>query len=796
MSPANLTFHPTPMPALLGLLCAAGLGAEVWLLVRRVRSGRALLPAAGWAAAVLALGAMALLGGPAGRVIVLTVLAVAWCVRAYGRTTSPVSARRRRHLLLLRLGAVGLVGLAGLRPTLRTPRVETTRPAVLVAVDATASMARKDAIRNGRSLPRLRAVREQFRDAAVDLDRLSEKAEVRLVALFDGQARTVEAPADLPAPAGDRTALGDAMRDAYDALAGTGRPVAAVVLVSDGCNNAAHVVDPVSFARRLGSLGVAVHTVLAGIDAASANVRSLSIESAGIEDVLPAFGRQRLAPTVRAVGLAGRTVRLTAQLGEQDLGSAEQTVTADDQRLELPIEFLPRKAGFHRLKLTAELTGKPGPSQPGPARLDRLVQVVDRDIRILYVEGRFRYEVRALARALAGVERFSLDRRILTQPLRDKPTDLPTKLEGWLGYHAVLLGDVAPDRFTPQQLRDLRDLVGEYGKGLGMIGGRSSFGAGGWQDTPLADVLPVDLARSAGQIDQPVKITPTSAGRDSPLMAIGPAGMSGTDAWAKLAPLPGANRLGPPKPAASVLADTVRNEPMIVAQRFGKGRSLAVAFDTTWRWVLSPDETADLQRRFWRQVATYLADPQPNAWLETSRSTYDADALATGRQEVLVTAGVEDSRGLPVRAEPTVTLTAPDGKSRPVTVRRTDRMFRAVLRPPTQPGVYDLTLSANVDGRTLRAKQRFEVVRTRPETDTPWADAERMRRIARASDGRAVTLGQLGELLRNLSRQVQPRRQRVVEETDLPGLLRWWWLLGVVGLLWAEWFLRKRSRLV
>ena len=67
----------------------------------------------------------------------------------------------------------------------------------------------------------------------------------------------------------------------------------------------------------------------------------------------------------------------------------------------------------------------------------------------------------------------------------------------------------------------MRDLVGKYGKGFCMIGGSNSFGRGGWARTPIADVLPVDVAGSNLQIDAPVKIVPTRDGRDSDVMRIG-----------------------------------------------------------------------------------------------------------------------------------------------------------------------------------------------------------------------------------------------------------------------------------
>ncbi len=61
------------------------------------------------------------------------------------------------------------------------------------------------------------------------------------------------------------------------------------------------------------------------------------------------------------------------------------------------------------------------------------------------------------------------------------------------GYDAVLLVDVPADAFSLAQQRELASYVHDGGGGLVMVGGPSSFGAGGWIGTPVADVLPVRL---------------------------------------------------------------------------------------------------------------------------------------------------------------------------------------------------------------------------------------------------------------------------------------------------------------
>ena len=85
---------------------------------------------------------------------------------------------------------------------------------------------------------------------------------------------------------------------------------------------------------------------------------------------------------------------------------------------------VPLQAGFHRVSVTAEAVAKPpGPAGSGEAVHDlagrpsdsKLVHVVDRELRVLYVEGKFRYEAKYIAQALVAARRFTLDRRVLIQ---------------------------------------------------------------------------------------------------------------------------------------------------------------------------------------------------------------------------------------------------------------------------------------------------------------------------------------------------------------------------------------------
>ena len=70
---------------------------------------------------------------------------------------------------------------------------------------------------------------------------------------------------------------------------------------------------------------------------------------------------------------------------------------------------------------------------------------------------------------------------------------LPDNLAMLMDTDAIVLANVDCGSITYQQQEMLCRYVNDLGGGLVVVGGPSSYGAGGWIGSPLADVLPVDL---------------------------------------------------------------------------------------------------------------------------------------------------------------------------------------------------------------------------------------------------------------------------------------------------------------
>ncbi|MCL4196713.1 MAG: VWA domain-containing protein [Phycisphaerales bacterium] len=71
--------------------------------------------------------------------------------------------------------------------------------------------------------------------------------------------------------------------------------------------------------------------------------------------------------------------------------------------------------------------------------------------------------------------------------------DLPVNPVELQAYDLIVLQNVPAEEVAPPQQRQLAQYVEDFGGGLIMVGGYDSFGAGGWIDTPLDPLMPVDM---------------------------------------------------------------------------------------------------------------------------------------------------------------------------------------------------------------------------------------------------------------------------------------------------------------
>ncbi len=158
---------------------------------------------------------------------------------------------------------------------------------------------------------------------------------------------------------------------------------------------------------------------------------------------------------------------------------ASQPVKLEEGITRVTFDIKPSEAGFHTFRVRVE------------AALDTFSEN-DRADSNTIVKG----EPRTLV--LAGDDVVAAE---LVQALESQrqqvdtivPEALPTDFAGLATYDSVVLVDVPRIRLSDRQLAALQVYVRDLGKGLVMVGGPDSYGAGGYQKTPLEETLPVDM---------------------------------------------------------------------------------------------------------------------------------------------------------------------------------------------------------------------------------------------------------------------------------------------------------------
>jgi hypothetical protein len=764
------------------------------------------------------------------------------------RRRPQVSPRRQRILLVLRAALVAAVLLLLFRPEMVWESRRAVFGQVAFLLDATCSMTIRDAaalsavqsailpavaLRNlgearakeGRNpqsaippdaLSRASALRRAFLDAAQPCADLACRAVVRSYAFG---ARLRPAANFAPDPVDPRTDPGEALADLADRAPPA---LLAVVLVGDGAANRAARGSPEAAAARLLERGVRVHAVAVGSPEPSDRVRDVAVRDLRCPQRVFVGNRPEVRAAVSALGMKGRPVRLVLKADGREI--ARQDFTPDAPSAAREVVFTPTLAdpGLVRLDLEAEPVEGELVAENNSAAT--LLRVEEGGIRVLYLDGALRPEGKFLARALAEADEIDIERRILVGPGAEAAAPNPDDLDG---FEVVVLGDLSPAALSAPTLARIAERVRAGRLALVALGGSLAFGAGGWDKTPVADLLPFVLRPSDARVTAPLRFVPTPAGRrhfilnlDAPPSAVqsairNPQSAISPDAFDKLPPLSGASAVGPLQPGAVLLAAAPdpgpeRSGGLLAVRDTGIFRTAAFTADSTWLWVLSAADPQgpDRHARFWRGLVLWAARRDEAApgradlAVLTDRLRYwlaDPDRAPAVRATVYARAASErprmnpDGVGMNPRdltpSVPRLRLTVPGGLVRDVAlVGAGPGEWHADLLA-AHPGAYRLEAEATVSGKQQTAQTEFVVFEQDLEMTALLADHEALRRIAEAGGGTFRTIDDLANLLKELAQADMQVFEPVERRWPLAsGRV---FLALVVALLSADWLLRR-----
>jgi len=768
---------------------------------------------------------------PAAVVLLLILAAIAYVALLY-RGERGVSRARRVLLGTLRAVLYAVLIVMLFEPVLGLTSTQKVRRNILVLLDSSESMGIRDARRTDRELmeaalclgiapvdkaahvlsPKERAeVAKESRLALakgilthpqVDVfKKLGQDHKVRYFCFAERLAPTTgegEILADSlkrVAATGKATRLGTAVEEAVSRY--SGQSIAGIVVLTDGAANEG--LEPLEVARRMGERKIPLYTIGIGLP----NPPDVRLASLIVQDTVFCKDKVPVRIQVASNGYNNRTVELTALLDGQEVARKTITLTGKPQFEELT--FIPeQKSGF--FKLDVGISPQPGETTVGNNRLDRTLRVIDEKIKVLYVEGKPRWEYRYLRAVLLRDHRLDV-KFLMTQGDRDLAkanpdrylAQFPEVASEAFRFDLVILGDVPATYFAPAQLARMEELVRERGGSLLAIAGHHHPLAT-YLGTPIANVLPVRLQPAGWEaVDDAVHPIVTQAGQESTVTSLEGAEDENKALWALVRPIYQVPILAGPKPGAIVLltlSDAPRRRepyPLVAWHRYGSGKSLYVGTDQLWRLRFRRGDK--YHARFWGQAIQFLTlgrllGENKRIHLETGRHEF-----RTG-ERIQIYANVLNESYEPITS-PSYTLyaeRATGGPSEVTSVRLEPVKDVAGLYQgfftPEQDGRYRLrTAPAEAEASNV---VELKVTTTPLEQLEPAMQEDLLRKMAELSGGRYLTIRDLATLPDTIEREMPTtilHRER--ELWDLPFVF-----IVLLAFAGAEWALRRRYDLI
>lgn len=740
---------------------------------------------------------------------------------------------RKLKLKLLRLGAILLLLFALLRPTFQLTRTEPEQASLLLLADRSRSMQVEDSLDNRSRWEAVELVLSEAEDELKSLGdnwtvsryAFSETLEPLVASTNDPEVGSPQQGGQSTKPTGDQSALGFALQELLEREGG--QRLRGVVILSDGAQRAAPPLDvaPQIVARQYAAESIPLYTFAFGQPGGSDRA-DLAIEELLVSGTVFAGAPLRVSGQLRAEGYANRTAQVqllwegestsatdeALVVGEmQVVDSLKQSIVGADSRTPVSLGHVSVEPGEY--KLTLQVTPPEGELVTTNNQASTFVTVREGGIKVLYLIGATKIgggpgrEQKFVRSALAESPDIVLTRRVFDY--RRPRQNLTAELQPG-SYDVVILSDVDKDALNGDSWRALADMVSR-GTGLMMGGGYHSFGPGGFRESPLADVLPVNIGPAERQnfreklrddvhIAGPIRMVPSGAvGTAHPIMQL--SSQSNLSEWAELPAQDGANRLSRNrlKPNAQVLAETddEQRHPLLVAGQAGAGRTLAFAGDSTWRWKLQG--RGEEFRNFWRQVVLWLAKkdgrPQGQVWIDLANRRVSRG----GRIDIEVGGTPEGEAANTAAIDFEVVITNPAGERIPlVTVASDENQRVGAFAATDQAGDYLATVVGSVDGVELsRATARFLVPEQDLELDRPGAEPALLAQLAKISEaagGEAFAPEELPSLIARLAKEEPNLRTEVLQRITYWD--KWPFLLLFAGVIGVEWFLRKRWGLV
>lgn len=733
--------------------------------------------------------------------------AVAAALLLYFARRSAISPNLRRLWFFIpRAIVLSLVLMILLNPVHESARqLPPTRPKVSCLIDSSRSMGLD------RPTARIEGAKQIVFEAQRELDR-ENGAQLQLYR-FGTRLGSVPSLAELHAE-DDESRLAESL----STLSGIFHdPPEAVVVLSDGrIENANGLAD---VAKGFGNQQIPVHVFAIG----DASIQGdIAIENLSVPRGAKPGDQVPIRVGIRSQGFAGQRVKLivvpTADLDTKPLAELPITLAEGSQSHDIVVPANPN-AG----ELTVLVPLQNDEAIESNNRVPFEVIARDRKINVFYMEGsiqgrEYGYVQDALQedpniKCVSAI----VDDQYVARPritrIHDPYRGFPATRAELFEYDVVICSDISRGAFTKEQLDWTAELVRDRGGGFVMVGGYTSFGAGGWDQTVWDQLIPIDMRGGtigSGFVNQQFRVRVPQDVRTHPIWRMSEDATENDRIIDAMPAFLGTNIAKRVKPAAKLLAVSATRlsvagiSPVFASQSYGRGRTFAMLPDTTEMWGTNFEKYWGENdnrhfRKFWRNVVNWLTENsvsaqrrlvvdtdkliyRPGESIELSVQAYDEDYKPT--TECRVSATVADGE-VSATANGNLVVVG-DGYEGSVQAKLPPLKADDEASTLTQ---MRLTVSATDGGDEIANQQvKVQVLNDSDELLNPNPSRDSLLMLAETTGGKVLETSD--DLVTALTGLNSLPGQRIVYRTPIWDHTLLW--LGILCLIVTEWIMRRR----
>ncbi len=377
----------------------------------------------------------------------------------------------------------------------------------------------------------------------------------------------------------------------------------------------------------------------------------------------------------------------------------------------------------------------------------------------------------------------------------------PKDAEELFEYNAVIIDDLEHDFLTQDQQSMLRQFVTLRGGGLLVLGGQESMRGKGFSDSVLSQMLPIycddglpsSIASAApGDSESIVRYQLSREGWLQPFLRLADNEAAEKERLERMPSFQVLNRLNKVKPGASVLAevsiDADEQVPVLISQRFGKGRTSTFMIGDLWRWAMRHEGTSPSPLfQAWRQMIRWMIADVPKPIQMQLGESRGSSKVAN----LIVQVKGTDFKAVD-NAVVKLSITSPSGKT---IVADAEPSAKAAgqyegIYVTEEEGVYSAAAEVTApDGSRIGSSQLGWIYQpSASEFQALGENKNSLQTIADETGGTIVNWSDLDSFVSN----VPSTRVPVTETKIYPLWHQSWVLLSALACICIEWGLRRR----